>query len=335
MRPCSRYHPFRVFALCCLFGAFNLLPAHASISILLEEPYGWFSHISPSGHTAIYLDHVCADTPLHLRLCRPGELGVVISRYNGIGNHDWIAVPLTGYLYAVQSPDEIPSYVTATDIARLREAYRQQMLLPVAPTLSDGTAPAGNWYELAGAAFDRTIYGFEVKTTHAQDVDLISHLNDTANHEKFNGIYRNCADFVRVTVDRFYPHAIGRNYIAGFGVTSPKSVARSLSHYAKKHPETELRTFRITQVPGTRPRSHPAVTLMEGISKEFGIPLIVASPFACPMVCPIAAGALVTAWLTQGRLAEPKTAPELNLISQPSSQESSPPPQDSANSTFP
>src|ERR1700759_1728505 len=111
MRPCSRYRQLFVSLFACMAVAFMECQAHASVSILLEEPYGWFSHISPSGHTAIYLDHVCAETPLHLRACHAGEFGVVISRYNGIGNHDWIAVPLTGYLYAVESPKEIPAYV--------------------------------------------------------------------------------------------------------------------------------------------------------------------------------------------------------------------------------
>jgi hypothetical protein len=331
----SRFRELHALALVCFLAAFAVSGAHASISILLEEPYGWFSHISPSGHTAIYLDHVCADTPLHLRPCHPGELGVVISRYNGIGNHDWIAIPLTGYLYAVENPEDIPTHVTAADVAQLRETYRLRMLTPVVPTLPEGTPPRDNWYELAGASYDRTIYGFQVKSTAAQDAALISDLNASPNHAKFNGIVRNCADFVRLTVNRFYPHAIGRNYVAGFGVTSPKSVARSLSHYAKKHPEVEFRTFRISQVPGALPRSHPAVTLMEGITKEFGVPLLVAAPIVCSVACPVAAGAIATAWLTQGRLAEPKNAPELNLLFPPYSPEKPPQPQDSEHSTSP
>lgn len=326
MRPCSRYR-LGVSVLVYALVAFSATRARASISILLEEPYGWFSHLNPAGHTAVYLDNVCADTPVHLRLCHPGELGVVISRYDGIGDHDWIAVPLTGYLYAVRSPQEIPTYVTDADVVHLRDTYRRHMLTLVAPTLPDGTAPAGNWYELAGSSFNRTIYGFEVKTTVAQDADLISYLNGTSNHEKFNGILRNCADFVRLTVNHVYPHAIGRNYVAGFGVSSPKSVARSLSHYAKKHPGIEFRTFRITQVPGTLPRSHPAVTLMEGITKELGIPLL--------FFCPIASGVAATAWITQGRLAEPKTAPELNLLSPPYPRETFLPLQGFAHNTSP
>lgn len=323
MRPC------RSRALCVFLLASHILTlsANASLSVLLEEPYGWFSHVSPSGHTAVYLDHVCADTPVHLRQCHAGELGVVISRYHGIGDHDWIAVPLLGYLYAADSTVAIPGYATPAAVADLRERYRRTSLTLVAPTLANNTAPRGNWYELAGAAYDRTIYGFEISTTPAQDAFLIASLNDGENHETYNGVFRNCADFVRLTVDSIYPDAIRRNYIAGFGISSPKSIARSLSHYAKKHPELKLRTFRIRQVPGTLPRSHPAVTLMEGITKEFSFPLM----FLCPIVPAITA----TAWITQGRFDEPEDVPDFNLLSPLSSAETAQQPQDSAHSTSP
>ena len=64
----------------CLFG---------QAALLLEEPYGVFGTLNPTGHAAIYLERVCADTPVHLRLCNPGETGVVISRYKGMAGYDW------------------------------------------------------------------------------------------------------------------------------------------------------------------------------------------------------------------------------------------------------
>jgi len=308
MRPCSRGHRSAIIALVCLCASLaSPCKLHASVSVLLEEPYGWFSHVSPSGHTAVYLDNICAETPLRVRPCHPGELGVVISRYDGIGDHDWIAIPITGYLYAVQDPQDIPTRVTQDDVNHLRDVYRHQTLTLVAPDLPGGIAPTGNWYQVAGAAYNRTIYGFQVKTTPEQDAEFIAFLNDNPNHAHYNGIVRNCADFVRLTLNHFYPHAIHRNVIADLGMTSPKSVARGLSHYAKKHPEAGLKTFRIPQVPGTLPRSHAPVTFMEGVSKEFGIPLFFLSPYAT--------GAVVTAWLTQGTFREPKKSPVFDLRS--------------------
>ena len=69
--------------------AFSLLLAaargHAQAALLMEEPYGFFGTVNPTGHTAIYFDTCCAETPVKLRRCEPGEMGAVISRYRDIG----------------------------------------------------------------------------------------------------------------------------------------------------------------------------------------------------------------------------------------------------------
>lgn len=279
--------------------------AHAAVSLLLEQPYGKLNIFAPAGHAAIYLDHVCEETPVKLRPCRPGELGVVLSRYDHIGGHDWIAMPLIPYLYAVDSESEIPESIDRASEKRLRDVYRQKYLLSIAPNRSDDRAPGGNWYELLGSAFDRTIYGFRVNSTREQDAELIASFNDRRNIEDYNGAFRNCADFARVTLNRFYPHAIRRNYIADFGLTSPKSVARSLSHYATKHPETGFEVFMIAQVKGELPRSHANTDLVEGILKRYGVPLVIVSPVSTAVV--------IAAYLGHGRFAMPRNPPLLNL----------------------
>jgi hypothetical protein len=139
--------------------------AQASVAVLLEQPYGSLALTNPTGHSAVYLDHVCADGPTKLRLCQPGEMGVVISRYDGIGTYDWIAMPLIPYLYAVERVEDIPVTMDRPDEEAIRDAYRRAHLESLAPDRADGSAPEGNWYELAGSAYDRTIYGFQVKTT--------------------------------------------------------------------------------------------------------------------------------------------------------------------------
>ena len=279
--------------------------AHASASVLVEQPYGKLNIVYPAGHSAVYLDHVCAETPLQLRPCRPDELGVVISRYNDVGGFDWVAMPLIPYLYGVSTVAEIPQSVDRIDELRLREAYRQRYLQAVAPDRPDGSAPDSNWPELVGAAFDRTIYGFRVKTTAEQDARLIAEFNDRKNVERYNGAFRNCADFTRQTLNSLYPHAVHRNYIADLGMSSPKSVARSLSHHAAKHPEMQLEVFVIPQVRGSLPRSHSNVDLAEGILKRYGVPLIVVSP--------VATGVVMAAYVGQGRFDMPKDAPTLDV----------------------
>lgn len=279
--------------------------AHAAVAVLLEQPYGKLNLIDPAGHSAVYLDHVCAETPLKLRQCRPGELGVVLSRYDGIGNHDWVAMPLLPYLYAVNAPSEIPQTIDRAGESQLRETYRQRYLQLIAPNRPDGSVPSGNWYELMGSAYDRTIYGFRVNTTAEQDARLIATFNDHKNVADYNGAFRNCADFARTMINRFYPHAVRRNYIADLGLTSPKSVARSLSHYAAKHPEIGFEVFIIPQVKGDLPRSHANTDLAEGILKRCGVPLTVMSPALTAVV--------FAAYLGNGRFAMPKDAPLLNL----------------------
>ena len=76
--------------------------ARADAALLMEEPYGEFGAMNPTGHAAIYLNHICAESPTHLRPCNPGEPGAVISRYHKIDGYDWLAIPLVPYLYAVE-----------------------------------------------------------------------------------------------------------------------------------------------------------------------------------------------------------------------------------------
>jgi hypothetical protein len=102
--------------------------ASASASFLLEEPYGTFGAINPTGHAAIYLDDVCADSPTHLRVCRDEEPGVVISRYHRVGGYDWIAIPVIPYPYAVECVSEVPERVDKRQAAALRDVYRRKYL---------------------------------------------------------------------------------------------------------------------------------------------------------------------------------------------------------------
>src|SRR5207302_8074570 len=87
--------------------------AGSSATLLLEEPYGKLGFFSATGHSAVYLSGVCAETPLILRRCAAGEMGIVLSRYNGVGGYDWIAIPLVPYLYAVENPEDVPLFADA------------------------------------------------------------------------------------------------------------------------------------------------------------------------------------------------------------------------------
>src|ERR1700729_3367057 len=94
----------------CALVLMSLSFGHASATLLLEEPYGKLGFFTATGHAAVYLSGVCADTPLVLRKCAPGEMGAVISRYDGVGGYDWVAIPLIPYLYGVDHVDDIPLF---------------------------------------------------------------------------------------------------------------------------------------------------------------------------------------------------------------------------------
>src|SRR6476646_7123316 len=112
--------------------------AHASATLFLEEPYGKLGFFTATGHAAVYLSGVCADTPLVLRPCAPGETGVVLSRYDGVGGYDWIAIPLIPYLYAVERAEDVPLFADAKMTLFLRDHYRRTHLENIAPDLKDG-----------------------------------------------------------------------------------------------------------------------------------------------------------------------------------------------------
>jgi hypothetical protein len=276
---------------------------HASVALLMEEPYGAFGAMNPTGHAAVYFNHICAESHTVLRPCRDGEFGSVISRYHKIDGYDWIAVPVIGYLYAVDSKDEIPLTVDREKAEALRDAYRREHLLDLAPDNREGLAPKGEWTQLVGASFDRTIHGFQIDSTAEQDQTFMDTFNDRRNVGHFNLLFHNCADFSGVVLDIYLPHAIHRNFLADAGVMTPKQVARDLVSYGKKNPSLNMSAFVIQQIPGSIPRSHPVDGVLESLikSKKYLLPMVVLAPEVT--------GGVVVAYLVDGRLKLPKGTP--------------------------
>lgn len=254
--------------------------AGASATLLLEEPYGKLGFFTATGHAAVYLSGVCADSPLVLRPCEPGETGVVISRYNGVGGYDWIAVPLVPYLYAVDRPEDVPLFADAKMVAFLRDRYRRAYLESVAPDGKNGEAPGGNWYEMIGTSYDRAVYGFEIETTPEQDEALIGKLNSSENRSHFRTVSRNCADFAKDIINFYYPKSLHRSVVADVGITTPKQIAKTMVKFNQRHPEIQYSRMVIAQVPGSMPRSSAVHGVVESFfkSKKYIVPSAVVSP---------------------------------------------------------
>jgi len=264
-----------------LFCLCSLRHAQAGATLLLEEPYSYDGAFAGTGHVAVYLSNVCAETPVILRACAEGESGVVLSRYDGVEGYDWIAIPLIPYLYAVDQPDAVPLFADAKLVAFLRDQYRREYLESLAPDLPDGGMPTGNWYEMVGSAYDRTIYGFQIETGPAQDALLISKLNRQPNRQRYNFVRRNCADFVREVVNTYYPHALHRSLFGDLGVTTPKQIAKMLAKYSHHHADLQSSIFVMPQVPGSVRRSKPVHGVLESVmaAKKYMVPLVILHPY--------------------------------------------------------
>jgi hypothetical protein len=272
--------------------AFSVCLAHASATLLLEEPYGELGFFTATGHAAVYLSGVCAETPLKLRPCAPGELGAVISRYDGVGGYDWAAIPLIPYLYAVEHTEDIPLFVDPKVVSFLRDQYRRKHLEGVAPDVKNGETPGGNWYELVGSAYDRASYAFEIETSSEQDRAFITAYNLSANESHFHTVSRNCADFAKDVINFYYPKALHRSVVADIGITTPKQMAKTIVKYSVRHPRLEFSRYVIPQVPGSEARSTPVHGVVESFfkSKKYIVPSAVVSPVFAGSVAAVYVG---------------------------------------------
>ncbi len=216
----------------------------------------------------------------------------MISRYDGVGGYDWLAIPLIPYLYAVEHADDIPLFVDPKMVAFLRDQYRRKHLEAVAPDRDNGGVPGGNWYELVGSAYDRTVYAFEIETTPAQDRAFIEKYNSSPNRSHFRTVSSNCADFAKDVINFYYPRALHRSVIADVGITTPKQMAKTLIKYSAHHPQLGFSRFVIPQVPGSVARSAPVHGVVESFlkSKKYIVPSAVVSPIFAGCVAAVYVG---------------------------------------------
>lgn len=280
------------------------VPARADVALLLGEAIGVAGEATGSGHSAIYFTNICSDGPVKLRLCGPGERGVVISSYPNFGDHapyEWIAVPVMPYLYGVEDDRDIPLYANGKVRTLLRETFRQKYLRTIIPDAADGTIPRGQWKPMVGSVLNRDVYSFNVKTTPEEDARLVREFNSLPNKSHFGTMYHNCADFARIVLNRYFPGATHRDVLNDLTMTTPKAVARSLTGYATKRPGRLFNITKYPQVSGPIWRSfdNRSFTELAFISKKYAAPSLIFNPY----VFAIFAGT----YLTTGRFSVHKT----------------------------
>jgi hypothetical protein len=293
-----------------VFLAAIVRPAEASVAVLVGEPFGGFGAMMPTGHTTIYLDHVCADGPLALRMCNPGEPeGVAIARLDAIGKVDWMASPIMDFLYGVEEVKDVQPYATAEQVEAIRQSYRHRYMQAVLPDGTERDRANGDWWETVAIAYSRRMWGYQLATTHEQDERFVAMLNARENRHHYHLHKINCADFAAEVINFYYPGTVKENKLADLHLMTPKQVARCVSAYGHQHPEAELKILEIPQLPGTLPRSRPVRGACDMLlkSKRYVVTLSVIQPEAVV--------ALLAMYLDRGRweigrgaeLAEPET----------------------------
>lgn len=277
---------------------FSAAPAYADVGVLLNESLDTsVARITGSGHSAVYFSRICADSPIKLRLCRPGELGSVMSNYTTLGEdqpYEWNVVPLSIYLYGVEDPRNRPLFGSQKIKRVLEERYREKFLVDYCDSSQCRTSNKAEWREMVGATLERSIYAFVVATTVEQDQALIDEFNSLPNHNHFNGITRNCADFARRVLNTYFPNAARPDYLNDFGLITPKAIARSFARYGEHHPEAQFRVLHFAQLPGTIKRSSECRNGTEQLyhSKKLLVPMLIFADHELPF---IAASYLITA----------------------------------------
>ena len=269
-----------VLAILAFFFSPACTPGHAQAAMLMEQSFGFFGFLNPTGHDAMYFERICAETPMKVRRCAPGEIGAVITRYQGIAHYDWLATPLIPYLYSVETAAEVPSRADHDAVIRLREKYHDPHLLALGKDVPRGGDRKRGWSQLVGATYDRRVYAFRFATTEEQDDALIARLNDDANRSHFNLLYGNCADWTGSILNFYFPGLIHRSILPDGGITTPRQVAYKLVRYARKHPEMQLTVFDIRQIPGNRRHSHANKSIaMSLITSGYVVPFFFISPY--------------------------------------------------------
>ena len=285
-----RNSSWRVLVAGLIFACLSVSRSVADVGVVLNESLDTsIARITGSGHTAVYLSGICPESPVKLRLCRANEHGSVISNYISLGEDqpfEWNIAPLNIYVYGVEDPDDRPM-VGSQNIKRvLEERYREKYLTGFCESEFCRTSNKAEWREMVGASLSRSIYMFVAKTTVEQDRQLIAEFNSLPNENHFNGITRNCADFTRSVINKYFPRATSPDYVNDFGMTSPKAIARSFTHYAARHPEINFRVVHYAQIPGTIKRSKECRSGTEQLyhSKKLLVPMVLFAHYALPFV---------------------------------------------------
>jgi hypothetical protein len=279
----------RYLTLALLTFSFAPLRAHADIGVMVANPTNLgASRYTSAGHALLFLSGVCPVTPIHARLCNPGEQGSVLTVYPNFREsnpYNWNLVPLSVYLDGSLTPGNRLLY-GSTYIKQALELHARITLLQSLCTNDTDCPqlPHSSWRDIVAATVDRDIFLYAVHTTSAQDQTAVDWLNQNPNQNHYNGFTNNCADFVASLINLLFPHSVHRDLLNDVGMMSPKSAAKSFTHWALQRPELGFYSLHFAQIPSDIPRAGLARSGTETVihTKKYLIPAIVLGDWELP-----------------------------------------------------
>ncbi len=262
--------------------------ARADLGIVVADPTDLgSSRYTSAGHSLVYLSGVCSASPVHARLCQPGEQGSIVTMYpnfNEAQPYNWNIVPLSLYLSGSLSPGGRLLYGSPSIKEALELHAREHLLQPVCPGTDCPQLPHSYWRDLVAATVDRDLFLYAVRTTPAQDQIAVDWLNRGLNVNRYNPVTSNCADFAASLVNAIFPHSVHRDLLNDVGMMTPKAAARSFTTWALRHPELGFYSIHFAQQPGDVRRSGLARSGTETVihTKKYLIPAIVFGDWELP-----------------------------------------------------
>lgn len=232
--------------------------ARADVGVILADPttVGAGSYTN-AGHSLVYLSEICPATPTRARLCHPGEQGSIVTTYPNFREaqpYAWNLVPLSLYLEGLPHPGNRLLYASRTVKTMLELTARIGYFRGVCSHDHCPEHSHSYWRDLVASTAERDVFIYAVHSTRAQDEAVVKWLNESANVNHYHGMTTNCAAFTRSLLNVIFPHSVHRDLVNDLGMMSPKSAARSFSHWAHKHPELGFYSLHFAQKPGSIPR---------------------------------------------------------------------------------
>jgi hypothetical protein len=235
--------------------------ARADLGVMIADPTNMGSSaFTHAGHALVYMSAVCAETPVRARLCDTGEQGSVVTafpNFKELQPYRWNMIPLSLYLEGSMTPGERLLYGSHAVGDALEERTRTEYLGGVCGAACPMESHS-YWRDGVATTIDRDVFVYAVKTTREQDEAVVKWLNAEPNVNHYNGMTNNCAVFTRALMNLVFPHSVHRDFLNDLGMMSPKSAARSFSHWSQRRPELGFYSMHFPQKPGSLPRSGTA-----------------------------------------------------------------------------